>query len=121
MCFNVLSTSRSENAPDSAETNEVPAVVVEQTGMVNHTQDMSESFDTHDIGLDELTATAEGTDNTNNTSKPGKDIDDNGETDYQADLKPLSNLKKYKINILCTQNLKEVVWSKLGENLEDRR
>jgi len=36
-------------------------------------------------------------------------------------LKALSNLKKYKINQLCTQNLTKLGWQLLGDNVSEER
>ena len=118
--FNVLSTSRSENIPDSAETNEL-SVLVERTGMLDYTQEPLVSIDTNDIDSGDLPTTIDIRDTINNTSEPGADNEDTDDTNYQSDLKSLSNLKKYKINMLRTQNLKEVGWSKLGDNIEEDR
>lgn len=81
--------------------------------VTQYTQYMSESIHTNDIDTDELPTTADCLDNINNIFEPGKGDDNTDETDYQADLKSLSNLKKYKINMLCTQNLKEIGLSNL--------
>lgn len=36
-------------------------------------------------------------------------------------VRTLSNMKKYKINNLCCQNLYEVGWAKLDANMEEDR
>ena len=43
----------------------------------------------------------------------------NKDADATAALRLLSNLKKYKINKMCTQNLIEVGWELLGENFSE--
>ena len=63
---------------------------------------------------DDVSATLE---DTNNVTP---EVTDNTD-DYTDDLKSLSNLKKYKINLMCIENLKEIGWTKLGDNLEEDR
>ena len=45
--------------------------------------------------------------------------DDN--EDPEDALRILSNMKRYKINPLCSQNIVEIGWQKLGEKLEEDR
>ena len=46
---------------------------------------------------------------------------DSTDADATAALRSLSNLKKYKINKMCTQNLIEIGWELLGENISEER
>ena len=52
------------------------------------------------------------------TSTSEVDVDNE---DSEDALRTLSNMKKYKINNLCYQNLFDVGWSKLGANMEEDR
>ena len=52
------------------------------------------------------------------TQTNDQDVDNE---DPEDALRTLSNMKKYKINNLCSLNLFDVGWSKLGENMEEDR
>ena len=58
-----------------------------------------------------------------NEQTPTSDVSDVDEDDKDPEdaLRTLSNMKKYKINNLCCQNLHDGGWSKLGANMEEDR
>ena len=45
----------------------------------------------------------------------------NMELDPEVVLTSLSNLKKYRVSLLCTIDLKKYGWKKLGANMEEER
>ena len=55
------------------------------------------------------------------TSTSDVDVTEEDDEDPEDALRTLSNMKRYKINNLCCQNLYEVGWSKLGANMEEDR
>ena len=55
----------------------------------------------------------------NSMSEVGVEVE--VDVDPAEALKYLSNLKKYRVNRLCVENLKEKGWEMLGENLEEER
>ena len=59
------------------------------------------------------------TNNDQTMSEAGVEVE--VDIDPAVALKSLSNLKKYRINRLCVENLKEKGWTMLGTNLEEER
>ena len=130
--FNVLSTSPSSELP-SNECND--KIGTSKTSDISGNVDTSTFEDKDNTVTDDTDATLEDnantddieTSNTTNDVTPvdmdtGKSNENQDNTDdYIDDLKSLSNLKKYKINFMCIENLKEIGWTKLGENLEEDR
>lgn len=90
--FSVLSISRSENIPDTEETNEISAPV-QQAGICDHTQAPTISIDVDDIDASDLPNSVDDEDTDNNTSEHGVEEEDMDDTEHQSDLKSLSNLK----------------------------
>ena len=88
--FNVLSTSTLSAMPEDHPDDAVELEPNESTPLSN------EQTPTSDLG----------------------DVDEDDEDPEDA-LRTLSNMKKYKINNLCSLNLFDVGRSKLGENMEE--
>ena len=95
--FNVLSKVSSSELPYSKCIDEIRNSTTSDIMEDRNKDDIAADTDTNGIAVLEV----------------GSEILDQDNTyDYIDDLKSLSDFKKYKINVMCIENVKELGWNK---------